>query len=90
MLSYIDQAVESIEQSNYTKAVKNTLIQRIMIESLTPRMYLLHNFSSEIEKNEYFSMIDQFESDMAELGVSYVFGGQSTSQTMEEWRSNKI
>ncbi len=90
MLSYIDQAVESIEQSNYTKAVKNTLIQRIMIESLTPRMYLLHNFSSEIEKNEYFSMIDQFESDMSELGVSYVFGGQSTSQTMEEWRSNKI
>lgn len=90
MLGYVDEAIALVNQSGKTKEDKELLINRIKIESLTPRMYLLHNFSSDIDKIEYFNMLNEFETDMSELGVTAVFGKQSLSQTIAEWRSNKI
>ncbi len=90
MLAYVDEAYALIENSSRTPEYKANLISRVKIESLTPRLYLLHLFGADINKQLYFEMINEFESDMSEFGIPNVFSKQSTSETMAEWRSNKI
>lgn len=90
MLDLIDEAHAKIDAAIYNDADRETMHLRITQESLTPRMYLLHLFSAEIESTEYFRMIDEFEEDMAAIGVDTIFSGKTLAQTTAQWRANKM
>jgi hypothetical protein len=90
MIAYCDEAHALIDQAPYTDAEKETMHLKITQESLTPRMYMLQLFASDIEKDTYLNMIDEFEADMSALGLSNIFSGKPLSQTTAEWRANKL
>lgn len=90
MIAYCDEAHAIIDKAPYTDAEKETMHLRITQESLTPRMYMLQLFASDIEKDTYLNMIDEFEADMSALGLSKIFGSKTLAQTTAEWRANKI
>lgn len=90
MLALIDEAHAKIDAAVYSEEDRETMHLRITQESLTPRMYLLQLFSAEIESSEYFKMIDEFEADMASIGVDLIFSGKTLAQTTAEWRANKM
>ncbi len=77
MIGLFDQAYQIIEE-NYVGEMKDTMIKRLKIESLTPRMYLLELFWADINKDEYLSMVDEFEKDCLSFGISYVYRSSGT------------
>lgn len=90
MIEYVDQAHELIDQAVYNDADRETMHLRITQESLTPRMYMLQLFSSDIEKTTYLNMVDEFEADMASLGIATIINGKAVAQTTAEWRASKM
>ncbi len=90
MVALCDEAHKLIDEAIYTDAERETMHLRITQDSLTPRMYMLHLFSTDIEKTEYLRMIDEFEADMSSLGLSSVFSGQTLAQTTAQWRASKM
>lgn len=88
MLEYFDEAYAAIESAGYKGDEKEKMRLRLLAESLTPRMYLIQLFSTEINDDEYLKMIDDFVDDAAEIGVASVFSGQSMSETVTNWKNN--
>lgn len=88
MLEYFDEAYELIDEAGYKGDEREKMRLRLMTESLTPRMYMLECYATEINDAEYLKMITDFENDAAEVGVSSVFSGQSMAETMNNWRNN--
>lgn len=88
MMEYFDQAYLAIEEAGYKGDENEKMRLRILAESLTPRMYLIQLFSTEINDDEYLKMIDEFVDDAAEIGVSSVFAGQSMADTVNNWKAN--
>ena len=77
-----------LDGANYFGEEKSSMLNRIDVEKLTPTMYLLELFASELNASEYLSMVDEFENKMIDLGITSIFRTESLAQTLKRWRSN--
>ncbi len=85
MILYLDQACDIIEDNYFDEDDKETMLDRVKIESLTPRMYLIHLFSDVINADEYLEMVDAFEQDAMRMGITSVF--QTLKEQVAGWRA---
>lgn len=90
LIAYCDEAHALIDNATYDDAGRETMHLRITQESLTPRLYMLQLFAADIEKTKYLNMVDEFEADMANLGIATVIKGKTVAQTTAQWRSSKM
>lgn len=88
MINYLDEAYAKLDGANYFGEEKSSMLNRIDVEKLTPTMYLLELFASELNASEYLSMVDEFENKMIDLGITGIFRNESLAQTLKRWRSN--
>lgn len=85
MIGYFDEAYEIINNL-YSGVEKDILLDRIKLESLTPRLYLTQLYTGSYNVDEYLQMVDDFEEDAMHFGISCIYRNGNLATEMEQLR----